>query len=283
VLLDRRVTARLRRHPGALVGGILVFGLAAMAVLGPALAPYDPATLHPAGLAPDGSPQPPGGAHPLGTDALGRDFLSRLLHGGRTSLLVAVVATAISLAVGTLVGVASGYLGGVVDAVAMRLVDALLALPFLLIAIATRRAVADPGIVILCLLLGLLSWTTLARVVRARAMEVRGLGYVLAARALGAGEASIVWTHVLPNVAGTILVLGTTLVARMVLFESAMSFLGLGVQPPQASWGGMVAEGLGMLARTPRLVLVPGGLIVAAVFGFSLLGEALRDVLEPSR
>jgi len=275
---------RLRRHPGAAVGAVLVGTVLALAAIGPLAAPYDPAAIQPGGLDElDGTPSQPSERFPLGTDGLGRDVLSRLLHGARVSLTVALVATVIAVVVGVGVGVTAGYAGGWLDFVSMRLVDTLLALPFLLLAITARRAVEDPGLVVLCLLLGLLSWTPMARVVRARALEVRSLAFVEAARGLGMPEARILWVHVLPNVFGAILVLGTTLVARMVLFESAMSFLGLGVQPPQASWGSMVSEAYGIMAWSPWPVVYPGVLIVVTVFGFNLLGEALRDALDPTR
>ena len=163
----------------------------------------------------------------------------------------------------------------------MRLVDFLLSLPFLLIAIVISRIWNSPDLWALSLLLGLLSWTTLARVVRAQVLQVRELEYVQAARALGMSTARILLRHVLPNVAGSIIVLGTTLIAQMIIFESALSFLGLGVRAPNASWGSMLNEGRDLMVAYPHLLAFPAALIVVAVFGFNLLGEGLRDAFEP--
>jgi ABC-type dipeptide/oligopeptide/nickel transport system permease subunit len=230
-----------------------------------------------------GIPSSPGGEFLLGADGLGRDELSRLLHGGRVSMEVALTATAIALSLGLLVGLLSGYFGGWIDATAMRLVDVLLSLPFLLLAIAINRALASTELHTLYLLLGFFSWPALARVTRAKVMQVRQLEYVVAVRALGARQLQIVLRHVLPNVIGPAIVLGTGMVADMIIVESAMSFLGLGVQPPQASWGSMLYEGRELMAYAPHLLLAPAVMITATVFGFNLLGEGLRDALDPRR
>ncbi|MEM6958672.1 MAG: ABC transporter permease, partial [Myxococcota bacterium] len=223
--------------------------------------------------------------HPLGGDTVGRDELSRLLHGGAISMAVALVATAIAVFLGLTIGVLSGYFGGLTDMASMRLVDLVLSVPFLLLAITVQRVFSstdpDESLMVLFGLLGFLSWTTLARVVRAKALQVRRLEYVQAAIALGMGHGRVLLRHVLPNVIGPAIVIGTTLVAQMIIAESAMSYLGLGVQPPRASWGSMLREGQDMLTVAPRLVLLPAGLIVMAVFGFNLLGEGLRDAFDP--
>ncbi len=287
VLGDPRAARRFLRNKGALVGALLVLLVTLTAFVGPIVADtylHDPAfqdrdTL----LHDDGLPMAPGevDGFPLGADALGRDELSRLLHGGMVSMQVAFFATGLAVLMGLVVGVSSGFFGGVVDTVAMRGVDILLSLPFLLIAIALNRVIDNPALWSLYLLLGLLSWTTLARVTRAKTMQVRELEYVQAARALGMGAPRILLRHVLPNILGPAVVIGTTLVAQMIITESAMSFLGLGVQPPKASWGSMLFEGQQYLSHAPRLVIFPGLLIVAAVFGFNLLGEGLRDAIDP--
>jgi ABC-type dipeptide/oligopeptide/nickel transport system permease subunit len=278
---ESRWLRSFRTNRGAIVGLILVVAATLCAFLGPAFAPRPPNEQVPEGLSDLGIPLGPNATFLLGTDALGRDELSRLLHGGRVSMEVALFATAIALALGLSVGVASGYYGGLVDGIAMRLTDTLLSLPFLLIAIAVHRAIARPGIATLYILLGCFSWPALARVTRAKVMQVKQLEFVSAARALGARSLRVLFRHVLPNVIGPAVVLGTGMVADMIIVESAMSFLGLGVQPPQASWGSMLYESRELMTHAPHLLIAPAALIVVTVFGFNLLGEGLRDALDP--
>jgi ABC-type dipeptide/oligopeptide/nickel transport system permease subunit len=280
-MLDARALKRFRSNPGALAGMVLVVLVLLSAVLGPLFAPHSPDLQFSAGLTEQGLPRSPGEGYLLGTDTLGRDELSRLLHGGMVSMQVGVFATALSLLLGLCVGVLSGYFGGWLDRVCMRTVDVLLSLPFLLIAIAVNRAVANPSLWTLYLLLGGLSWPALARVTRTKVMQVRALDFVTAIEALGAPTRRVLLRHVLPNVLGPAVIIGTTMVAEMIVTESAMSFLGLGVQPPQASWGSMLYEGRDALGHAPHLLVFPGLLIALTVFGFNLLGEGLRDALDP--
>ncbi len=262
---------------------MLVVLVTLLAALGPLLAPHDPNEQQRDVLIDDNfEPVRPFvlDGHPLGADSTGRDELSRLLYGGQVSMMVAYFATLLAVFIGVFAGVTSGYFGGWIDFAWMRGVDLLLSLPFLLLAIAIQSVVADTTLVFLIFLLALLSWTRLARVTRAKVMQVRQLEYVQAAEALGMSHARILLRHVLPNVLGPIIVLGTTLVARMIIFESALSFLGLGVEPPDASWGSMLNEGRLELAY-PHLMIFPAVLIVATVFGFNLLGEGLRDAFDP--
>jgi ABC-type dipeptide/oligopeptide/nickel transport system permease subunit len=282
--MDPRAWRRFRKNKGAVAGLALVVLVTLTAFLGPVLAPHAPheqfrETL----LRDDGTPVRPGevAGHPLGADPIGRDELSRLLDGGRVSMQVAFFATGLAVLVGLLIGVSSGYFGGAIDMASMRTVDVLLSLPFLLIAIAVKRVIESAELWTLYVLLGFLLWTTLARVTRAKTMQVRELEFVQAARALGATQQRILLRHVLPNVLGPAIVIGTTLVAQVIIIESAMSFLGIGVEAPQASWGSMLREGQEMMSHSPRLVLFPGFLIMATVFGFNLLGEGLRDALDP--
>ncbi len=260
---------------------MLVICVLVLAGLGPFVAPHDPDTQFPDGLDATGAPRGPSAAHWLGTDTLGRDELSRLLHGGMLSLSVALAATAIAVALGLAIGVTAGYRRGAFDRIAMQVADVTQSIPFLLLAIAVNKVVDRPEVSTLAILLGLLSWTTLARITRAKTWQVRELEYVQAARALGMGGARIVLRHVLPNVLGPAIVIGTTLVAQMILVESAMSFLGVGVQPPTATWGSLLRDGEEMMSVSPRLVLYPGLVIVLTVFGFNLVGEGLRDALDP--
>ena len=282
--MDSRAFRRFRRNKGALGGLVLVIAVTAIGLVGPWLAPYDPVeqfadTL----LLHNGLPAGPGVEHGhwLGGDVLARDELSRLLSGARVSMLVAYLATALAVLIGVTLGLVSGYVGGRLDTFLMRLVDVVLSMPFLLIAIVMQRVWDAPGIWTICVVLGVLSWTTLARVTRAKTMEARELDYIQAARALGLRHFRILARHVLPNVIGPIIAIATILVARMIIAESALSFLGLGVRPPTASWGSMLNDSQSLLLGVPRLTLYPAILISMAVFGFNLFGEGLRDAFDP--
>jgi ABC-type dipeptide/oligopeptide/nickel transport system permease subunit len=282
--MDSRAFRRFRRNKGALAGLILVVAVTVLGLLGPWLAPYDPVEqFTDALLLGNGLPAGPGvdPGHWLGGDILARDELSRLLSGARVSMLVAYFATALAVLIGVTLGLVSGYVGGRVDTLLMRMVDVVLSMPFLLIAIVMQRVWDAPGIWTICVVLGVLSWTTLARVTRAKTMEARELDYVLAARALGLRHIRILARHVLPNVIGPIIAIATILVARMIIAESALSFLGLGVRPPTASWGSMLNDSQSLLLGVPRLTLYPAVLISMAVFGFNLFGEGLRDAFDP--
>ncbi|NOY92166.1 MAG: ABC transporter permease [Deltaproteobacteria bacterium] len=282
--MDPRAFRRFKKNKGALFGAFLVTIVLLVAFVGPFVSSQDPNEQYRTQLLTDeGVPRGPMvvPGHLLGGDTIGRDELARLLHGGAVSMQVAIFATALTVLIGLYVGVTSGFFGGLYDSVLMRLVDVLLSMPFLLVAIAINRVVDNPALSALYVLLGLISWTTLARVTRAKTMQVREMEYVQAARALGLSRTRIVFRHVLPNVLGPAIVIGTTLVAQMIIVESAMSYLGLGVQPPRASWGSMLREGQEMMAHAPRLMLYPAAFIVMAVFGFNLLGEGLRDAFDP--
>ena len=282
--MDSRAFRRFRRNKGALAGLVLVVAVTALALVGPWFAPYDPVEqFTDALLLHNGLPAGPGvePGHWLGGDVLARDELSRLLSGARISMLVAYLATALAVLIGVTLGLVSGYVGGRLDTFLMRLVDVVLSMPFLLIAIVMQRVWDAPGIWTICVVLGVLSWTTLARVTRAKTMEARELDYIQAARALGLRHFRILARHVLPNVIGPIIAIATILVARMIIAESALSFLGLGVRPPTASWGSMLNDSQSLLLGVPRLTLYPAVLISMAVFGFNLFGEGLRDAFDP--
>lgn len=282
--MDSRAFRRFRRNKGALAGLVLVVLVTALGLVGPWLAPFDPAEQFTDSLfLGNGLPAGPGvdPGHPLGGDVLARDELSRLMTGARVSMLVAYLATALAVLIGVTLGLVSGYVGGRVDTLLMRLVDIVLSMPFLLIAIVMQRVWDAPGIWTICVVLGVLSWTTLARVTRAKTMEARELEYVQAARALGLRHFRILARHVLPNIIGPIIAIATILIARMIIAESALSFLGLGVRPPTASWGSMLSDSQAILLGVPRLTLYPAVLISMAVFGFNLFGEGLRDAFDP--
>ena len=311
-IADPRAWRRFKRNRGALVGLGLVGFVGAVAFVGPLLSPHDPDRIYDEGVGLDGTPSGPaafiddappislsgpdapplgerlgyifGGARMtfvFGADNIGRDELSRLLHGGRISLSVAMGAVAIAGTLGFCAGLIGGYFRGTVDASIIQVINFVLSLPFLLVAITLNRVIDDPSLFVLCVLLGFLSWTTLARVTRAKTQQVRELEYVQAARALGMSDARIMFRHIVPNVMGPAIVIVTTLIAQMIIVESAMSFLGLGVKPPTASWGSMLRDGQEYLTHAPRLLILPAILIVMTVFGFNLLGEGLRDALDP--
>jgi len=282
--MDSRAFRRFRRNKGALAGLVLVVVVTLLGVAGPWVAPFDPVRQFADTLLLDnGLPAGPGAAagHWLGGDLLARDELSRLLSGARVSMLVAYLSTAIAVLIGVSLGLVSGYVGGRLDSALMRFVDVVLSMPFLLLAIVMQRVWDAPGIWTVCVVLGILSWTTLARVTRAKTMEARGLDYIEAARALGMRHSRVLARHVLPNVVGPIIAIATILVARMIIAESALSFLGFGVRPPTASWGSMLSDSQSLLLGVPRLTLYPAVLISMAVFGFNLFGEGLRDAFDP--
>ncbi len=266
---------RIRRNRLALSGMILVGLLAAIALLGPLLT----------SRAADEQNlllrlQPPSAQHWFGTDDLGRDIFVRLLLGTRISLAVGFVAVFISCLFGTLVGVAAGYFGKWLDALLMRLVDVLLCFPtFFLILMVI--AFLEPNIINVMIVIGLTSWTGLARLVRAETLTIREREFVLAARTMGLGTTRILGHHILPNVIAPILVTATLGVGNAILMESALSFLGLGVQPPAPSWGNMLTAGKDYIYFAWWLSLFPGLAILITVLAFNLLGEGLRDVFDP--
>ncbi len=277
---------RLLRDPRAQIGIGIVVLLVLFAAVGPALSGWDP-NASDFSLARDrfGAPPGPSAAHWLGTDPLFRDLLARLAQGARVSLAVAVLATGVTTALGTLVGVAAGMTAwtryAVVDTVLMRLVDVLLALPFLLFVTAVGVAVGRADVGTILLILGLTGWTGTARLVRGRTLQIRALDFVTAARALGASTPRLVARHVLPNLTGTLVAIASTQVAQMILAEAALSYLTVGIQPPRATWGRMLHEGEAYLGTRLALVAIPGFAILLAVLGWNRLGEGLRNALDP--
>jgi peptide/nickel transport system permease protein len=281
-LVDPRALARFRRNRGALLGGALVVLVMLLSLAAPLLAPHDPnQPFKNRTLTTQGVPIGPTRDFPLGADTVGRCTLSRLLHGGRVSLAVAFAATGIVVVVGTAVGMLAGYFGGAVDTALMRTVDALMSFPFLLVVMALNRIIHKPGLWVIFVVLGGLSWPSMSRQVRAKVLQLKELDYILAARALGASHARVLARHLLPNLVSVVVVIATTLVAQMIVAESALSYLGVGVVPPAASWGSMLQEAESLTRAVPRLTLVPGAAILVTVVGFNLLGEALRDAFDP--
>lgn len=265
----------LRTHSMFLLGLGIVLFMSLAAVLAPLLAPYDPAELHL-----DHILQAPSAQFPLGTDALGRDVLSRLLYGGRISLWVGFVAVGISVAIGMLLGLLSGYFGGLVDEAIMRGVDIMLCFPsfFLILAVI---AFLEPNLTNIMIVIGLTSWMGVARLVRAETLSLRRREFIAAAQLAGTPTPRILFMHILPNAAAPVLVSATLGVAGAILIESSLSFLGLGVQPPVPSWGNMLMEGKNVLEIAPWMSIYPGLTILFTVLGYNLLGESLRDMLDP--
>ena len=277
----KRVLRELIRNKAALMGLLILLGVACSAILAPLIVPSDPTaqeiTLR---LKPPGWRTPDGRTYLLGTDHLGRDILSRLTFGARISLIIGFSAVAIAGTLGTLIGLVAGYRGGRVDDLCMRLTDTMLAMPFILLALAVI-AVLGPSLRNIIFVLGITSWVSYARVVRGEVLTLRTREFIVAARALGSGGRRIVFGHLLPNVLTPVIVIATLEVARMVILESALSFLGLGVQPPTPTWGGMLADGRAYLSSAWWLATLPGLSIMLTVLGINLLGDWLRDVLDP--
>jgi peptide/nickel transport system permease protein len=271
----RRAWTQLRRNRAALVGLAVIVLLVVAAALAPRMAPYNPYA-----VALETRLQPPDGTHLLGTDELGRDILSRLIFGARVSLWVGVVTVALSGVIGVSGGLVAGYLGGYWDVVIMRLVDVFLAFPVIILAIAIV-AVRGPGLTNVLIALALVYWTTYARVVRGVVLSLRDEEYAWAARTLGASTTRILVRHLLPNTVAPIVVLASLGMGNAILSEAALSFLGFGIQPPEASWGSMLNSGMQFLRDASFLSTWPGLAIFVTVLGFNLLGDGLRDALDP--
>ena len=270
----------LRRSTAVAVAVIAIVVIAAIAA--PWLAPFPPEAQPFDGLSIDGAPLPPGATHWLGTDTLGRDLLSRLLFGARTSLAIGLVANGVAVAIGMMVGIAAGYAGGIVGAVLMRFTDLMMAFPALLLAI-VLAALLRPSLWIVALVIALVNWVQVARVVYT---ETRGLterDFITAERSLGAGPVRILFRHIAPHLVPTAIVWGTLGIATTVLLEATLSFLGVGVQPPQPSWGNIIYESQSYFQAAPWLVFIPGAVILATALSFNLLGDALRDRLDPTQ
>jgi peptide/nickel transport system permease protein len=229
----------------------------------------------------DGLPLGPSRAFPLGADLLGRDVFTRILYGARVSLFVATLGTLLALALGLAAGLAAGYYRRAVDTVISRVVDAMMAIPVLLLAIALASVMGRGSLVVVVLILGLVNWTYLARIVRAEVLSLREREFVEAARALGATDRALLVRHVLPNLIGPLIVFATLSLAGNILLESALSFLGIGIQPPTPSWGNMIEEGLPYASAAWWITVFPGLAILLTVVSLNLVGDALRDALAP--
>jgi peptide/nickel transport system permease protein len=275
--LGRRAFARFRKNRLATAALVVLAAVHGVVALAPWIAPYGPDVVELLQRL-----QPPGPAHWLGTDEYGRDVLSRLLHGGRVSLAVALSSMTASIVIGVAVGALAGYAGGPTDGVLMRITDGMLAVPLFFVAL-MALATLGATLVNLVLVIALSSWMTVARAVRAEVLRTRELDYVVAARALGCGRLRILARHVVPQSIPTVTVAATLGVAFAVLLESSLSFLGLGVQPPAASWGNMLSGARGYLRTAPGLAVVPGVVILVTVLCYNWFGDGLRDAIDPTR
>jgi peptide/nickel transport system permease protein len=273
---------RLFRDPVVWFGLAVVTVAAAVALFAGQLAPYPPDEQFFDGLSLEGAPLPPDARFWLGTDLLGRDLLSRLIHGARTSLAIGVLANGAAVLLGTALGVLAGSAGGWIGAAIMRFTDLMMAFPALLLAIALA-AIFRPSLWIVALVIALVNWVQVARVVYAETRSLTEREFVEASRAVGAGPTRILLTHILPHLAPTMLVWGTLGIATTVLLEATLSFLGVGVRPPTPSWGNIIFENQTYFATAPWLVVFPGLAILALALAFNLVGDALRDALDPTQ
>ena len=267
---------RLRRNRPAVLSGVFLLWLGFTAAAAPWLPGLADPTLQDLKL----GATPPSAAHAFGTDELGRDTLARVIYGGRISLMVGLVGTLVSLLIGVSYGAISGYRGGRTDEVMMRAVDVLYSLPYIFLVI-LLLVFFSRSILMLFVALGLVQWLTMARIVRGQVLSLKQQNFVEAARALGAGDGAIIFRHIVPNTLGPVIVYTTLTVPAVILQEAFLSFLGLGVQPPNASWGTLVSDGARLLALFPWLVIFPGLALSLTLFCFNFLGDGLRDALDP--
>jgi len=282
--MSRLLVRRFRRHQLAVAGLVVLTLLVLSALFAPLIAPYDPDALNPSEKL-----QSPSAEHWFGTDVVGRDIFSRVLYGGRISLVIGISATVVALFIGTLIGACSGYFGGFVDNSLMRLVDVFLSFPslFVLIVLATvirtnsHLRQYSGSIWPIVVVIGILSWMGLARIVRATFLSLREKEFVEAARAAGAGNTRIMFRHILPGSLGPIIVQGTLLIAATIITESGLSYLGFGIQPPTATWGTLLNDAQGHMKQLPMFAIAPGMMIFLTVMSINYVGDGLRDAFDP--
>ncbi|WP_208647095.1 ABC transporter permease [Mesorhizobium kowhaii] len=276
------VWRRLVKRRLALLGLVIVAIVVAGAALAPWLTGYDPNEQMFDGLTIEGSPLPPNAQFWLGTDLLGRDLLTRILYGARTSLIIGIVANGVALLIGTLVGVTAGYFRGWIGGALMRFTDLMMAFPALLLAICLA-AVFQPSLWIVAMVIALVNWVQTARVIYTETSSLAEREFIDAERTIGASAPRILFRHILPHLLPTIIVWGTLGISTTVLLEATLSFLGIGVQPPTASWGNIIFENQTYFQAAPWLVFFPGAAILALALAFNLIGDALRDILDPTQ
>ncbi|MEZ4631574.1 MAG: ABC transporter permease [Deinococcales bacterium] len=270
-----RALKRFLSRPIALIAALVILAFILIAILAPQLAPYDPAKPHFTSVR-----KPPSEAFILGTDENGRDILSRLIFGARASLMAGVISVAIAVLLGVPIGLISGFYGGLLDEILMRFTDALLAFPFLILAVALAAALG-PSLGNAMIAIGIASAPAFIRLTRGQVLSIKAEDYVQAAKASGAGDLRILWRYILPNSFAPILVQATVTIAGAIIAESSLSFLGLGVQPPTPSWGGMLNIAKNYMNQAPWMAIWPGLSIFISVLAFNLFGDGLRDALDP--
>ncbi|RMF83147.1 MAG: ABC transporter permease [Nitrospinota bacterium] len=273
---SHQIWHRLRKSPSALLGLVMLLTLITTALLAPWLAPHDPYRVHTRQ-----SLQPPRWNHPFGTDWLGRDVLSRVIYGARVSLQVGLLVEAFAVVIGVSLGTLAGFYGGKVDTLLMRITDTFMAFPSLVLAIALMAVFQQPGLFNVIVVLSILQWTPIARVVRGEVLSLKERDFVQAVRATGASDLRVLVRHVLPNCFAPVIVTATIGIAGNILSEAGLSFLGFGTQPPTVSWGTMLAQGRNYLTVKPWVCVFPGLALMLTVLGFNLLGDGLRDLLDP--
>ena len=274
--------ARLMRRKLALIGLAIILIVTLGAVFAPWIAPYSPDEQLFDGLTIEGAPLAPNGSFLFGTDLLGRDLLSRILYGARTSLVIGVVANGAALVIGTLIGVTAGFFRGWIGAVLMRFTDLMMAFPALLLAICLA-AIFTPSLWIVAMVIALVNWVQTARVIFTETTALSEREFIAAERSLGASTPRILFRHILPHLVPMIIVWGTLGISTTVLLEATLSYLGVGVQPPTPSWGNIIFENQTYFQAAPWLVFIPGAAILLLALAFNLVGDALRDVLDPTQ
>jgi peptide/nickel transport system permease protein len=273
---------RLATRPLAVLGLAIIAITVAGAIVAPWLTGYDPNEQLFDGLTLEGAPLPPSATFWLGTDLLGRDLLTRILYGARTSLVIGIVANGAALLIGTLVGVTAGYFRGWIGGLLMRFTDLMMAFPALLLAICLA-AVFQPSLWIVAMVIALVNWVQTARIIFTETRSLAEREFIDAERTIGAGTPRILFRHILPHLLPTIIVWGTLGISTTVLLEATLSYLGIGVQPPTASWGNIIFENQTYFQAAPWLVFFPGAAILALALAFNLVGDALRDILDPTQ
>ena len=277
----RAVLRELLRRPRAVFGFIVIAAMVFAAVFAPWIMPHDPFEQSFDGLGLMGGPLPPGGDYLLGSDLLGRDLASRLILGTRTSLIIGVVANGIAVLLGAGVGITAGYFGGWTAAILMRFTDLMMAFPALLLAI-VLAAIFQPSLLIVALVIAMVNWVQMSRVIYTETRSLAEREFIQVQRAIGSGPLRILGRHLLPHLLSSIIVFGTLGISTTVLLEATLSYLGVGVQPPMPSWGNIIFENQTYFSTAPWLVFFPGLLIVVLALAFNLVGDALRDILDPT-
>lgn len=277
-----RLLMGLKRHKLLSLAAVAIVVVVSVAIFAPFVAPYSPDVQFPNGISDMGSPLPPNHTFPLGTDLLGRDLLSRMIYGARTSLIVGVVANFIAVFIGTSLGLVAGFSRGILGNAIMRFTDLMLAFPALILAIALA-AILRPSLWIVILVIALVNWTWVCRVIYTQTTALIEREYIEAVRSLGASPMRIMVRHLIPHLVPTIIVWGTLGIATAVQLEATLSFLGVGVQPPTPSWGNIIFENQSYFSTAPWLVLAPGFSIIVLALSFNVIGDALREMVDPTR